>query len=310
MKNRVINIVAIVFLQHLVTASHIQACEVCGCGIGGPTSGLSPYADKTYFSVRQRTFTSESHLNSGQRFLTNELFLRYDIQARIALVSDLIVQTSVPYSFNSQQYVLSGDRYSQSGFGDIVVTASWIAYNKKIGEDDSSNIGGSVLITAGVSVPTGSYTYDSTSIADVANANFQLGSGSVDPIVGITATLRDETKGLRANAVVRYPTTNSMNYRFGESALTMLSAFTEFKTDIGRIIPSVGILGEFSARNASNKMPIDVTGGYGILFSAACTFQYNSVLLDIQCDVPLKQSYGSGALNYGIRSAVSLGVLL
>ena len=308
MKNTLSCTLLILFLA--LGSNQTFACEVCGCGVGGPSSGLSPFADQTFISVRQRLLFSDSHLNSGQRFRTQEQFLRYDVQARVALNKELLLQASVPYSFNSQEYVLSGDKFRLNGFGDVVLNATYIAVNIKPSAADSINIGGSVLLSAGVSLPTGRHTYDTTSIEDVANANFQLGSGSIDPIVSLIGTIRDINKGIRGSISLRYPTTNSMNYRFGESVLSSVSAFIEVPTFFGKVIPSLGMLSEVSAQNTRNRQRVDVTGGYGLLVSGACTFQFAQFVLDAQLDVPLTQEYGSGSLNYGVRSAVSVGILL
>ncbi|MDZ4746793.1 MAG: hypothetical protein SGJ05_12430 [bacterium] len=293
-------------LWAVLAVQPIAACDVCGCGIGGPSTGLSPFFDRSFLGVRLGGFSTESHLTYGRRFRTSESFMRTEVFARIRLSDEFLLQGSVPWAMNRQSYKLSGDSFTNNGFGDITASISYILL-----QSASDTLGGSLLIQAGVSLPTGSYLYDPNAAQDVANANFQTGSGSVDVLLGVAGTVRTPDYGVRGSTSLRVPTANPNGYRFGPTLSGMAAAFISVPvSSTFLLVPSVGCVVDVMGKNSLNNNTISVTGGYVTYASASLAVRWELLLVESQFDIPVSQFQGEGTLQSNVRWSLSVGFLL
>ncbi|MDP1051393.1 hypothetical protein, partial [Klebsiella quasipneumoniae] len=80
--------------------------------------------------------------------------------------------------------------------------------------------------------PTGRFKYDLNSSEEVANPNFQLGTGSTDFLLNAIYTVRYNQWGLNTDLTYKINTKNSNQYQYGNKLTTALTAF--YTKDVGK----------------------------------------------------------------------------
>lgn len=287
----------------LLLSSPALACDVCGCGVGSPYAGLSPYTDRSAIGVRLRYSFFESHLTYGERFRSTEQFIRSELWTRWTLAEHWQITATVPWSSNMQRMTMYGTTVSESGLGDVTAGLNYVLSSS---EDEWRS---SLVAGAGVSIPTGTWRFRDTT-DQVANANFQLGTGSVDAMLSMIGTLRTTTLGFQLGTVVRIPTANPDGYRFGTSAAITGSVFHLFPAGSMTFIPSVSATYETAAMNTSSGDVIDVTGGHVLFLGAGVDIVIDPVMITISTSMPIDQNLGGGALRTNPRLTGGISVLL
>lgn len=276
-----------------------SACDVCGCGVGSPYAGLVPDAERLAIGLRLRSSAWRSHLTYGERFRTEEHFLRSELWTRVPLSDAFQASVTIPWASNNQVLLQSGTRWNQQGIGDIVLGLSWLwSAERDLGDDDAWL--GSLVAGAAVSLPTGRWQYDVDG-TDVANANFQMGTGSVDPMVTLTSTLRTTTTGVQLQATARIPTENGNRYRFGTSLTSFLSAFHIVMIDDIRLLPHIDLTVDVAQANSDIYGTIPLTGGWVVAPGAGLDCTVGSMTFQAMVAVPVAQNMGNGALASDLR---------
>ncbi|MCU0329489.1 MAG: hypothetical protein MUC47_00750 [Candidatus Kapabacteria bacterium] len=288
---------------------YVLPCDVCGCGIGGPYAGLTPFADKAIISLRYSSTSFDSHLTYSELFRTSEQFYRAEANARLIVVDRLLLSGTIPFAYNHQRIHAQERSLTTSGIGDVVATVSWLFSSSEIVPTEDPGWRSSLLLSAGISAPTGQWRYDS-SATDVANANFQTGSGSWDPIVSMLATYRNDDVGVQGLVLGRLPTRNPNGYKFGTSLVVNIGAFYVASLDSWAMVPRCDMSFERSSMNDANGRAIAETGGYAFALAPAMDVRWKDILTTFSIWVPVYQTYGGGALRSGPRYSMSMGILI
>lgn len=213
----------------------------------------------------------------------------------------------VPYRFDEQ--VTSAVTKRNSGPGDITALANYSVFNGLMDGESSSAFTHSFLAGGGIKLPTGRFRYNENDPLQVANANFQLGTGSLDFILNAFYTLNWKKWGLSANVSRKFNTKNAEGYRFGNQLYGTADLFHTFSLGKLSLMPSIGLYGEYSGHGRQNDLVLDITGGTIVNGSAGLNLFAEKWMLGITAQKPIHQKSASGHVFLRDRFQVQLGFL-
>lgn len=284
----------------LISHTNILACEVCGCGNGGSFFGILPQSHKGFVGLRYSYKSYDSHLSSVN-LKAREDFWKTELWARAYPLKKVQVLAFVPYLINQQTIQKTGKQLHLNGFGDVTALANYNVINT-VNDTVNHQFNHNLLIGGGVKLPFGKYKFDLLSETEVANANFQLGTGSVDFLLNLVYTIRHKDWGLNYDFSYKINTHNSDNYQFGNRLNSNLALlyFKKINSDF-TIIPNVGLLFEDAAFDTKNKIINTQTGGYSTFGAVGVESYYKSFSMGINYQEPITQDLSGGELKANAR---------
>lgn len=302
MKRKII--LVIILFANISTSN---ACDICGCGVGNYYLGIMPQFQSNFIGVRYRAYSYDSHLghsheglfSSKEYFQSTELWARYYPSRRLQLLA------FVPYHFNRQE--TEGKNLYLSGLGDITLMASYQIITPKA-DTLNKQLRHNLWLGGGLKTATGKYNFDENDAVQVANPNFQLGTGSWDFLLNLTYTLRYQKFGLNIDANYKINTANQQDYRFGNRASGTLAVFYVQKiSDKFAIMPNAGIYAESSAVNLKNTFEVENTGGNLTALSVGMeTYFFQKLSLGINYQMPFAQNLANKQIQAHNRALVHL----
>lgn len=289
MKKRFFLLLLVIF----ASANDSQSCDICGCGAGNYYFGMMPQFNKNFVGIRYRFSSFQSHigLSASGLFETKERFQSTEIWARYYPHPKIQLLAFIPYSFNSQTDNTT-TRYLD-GLNDIVIMGNYNIFRTP--QDTIVRVfKHNLLIGGGVKLPTGKHTYTETDLSQVANPNFQLGTGSVDFLLNLAYTIRHKRFGLNADLTCKINTKNNQDYKFGNRVTSNVSLFYIQKIKKFGVMPHVGIYMENSMEDIRQKDTVIDTGGYFVSNTSGLELYYNRFSIGVNYQIPLKQVLANG----------------
>lgn len=284
----------LVFISYVSVSN---ACDICSCGVGNYYLGLMPQYSKNFIGLRYRNLRFESHLSS--RILrTKEYFHTTELLGRFYPTPKLQILTFLPYSFNYQTDINNLHK-NLRGFNDMMFLASYNVLNRQIkGDTIPSKWKHSFWMGGGIKIPTGKYDYSEQDGSQVANANFQLGSGSFDFLFTAFYNLRYAKFGLNQDMGYKINTANPKNYRFGNRLSGNSTVF--YIQQLGKnfaLMPHIGIYYELSAQDERNNEIIAETGGSLLAVNFGLDwYAFKKVSVGVNTQMPIAQNLGDGEI--------------
>jgi len=262
------------------------SCDICGCGVGNIYTGIMPQFQQNFAGIRYRNIAFRSHLKSSKIFQTDEYFHTTEIWARYYPIPKLQLLTFLPYQYNMQIEKGKDKRNTLQGFGDMSILASYNLINTSDGMQRAKQ---NWWVGLGIKLPTGKYTYSPNSNIEVANANFQLGSGSTDFLANTLYTLRFNKWGMTTDMSYKINTANSNQYQFGNRFSNNVALFYIAKYKGIGFMPYLGNYYEYSASDSKNDEIVKVTGGFLSAVSVGCEFYYKKLIVGGNLQTPYQQ---------------------
>lgn len=302
-----------VLLCLLGTFNNARACEVCGCAAVGMGQGILPQMGTNFVGFRLRTSEFKSHLLHSPVFRTSEYFTSTEFWARYIVNEKLQTFLSVPYSYNTQQ--TTSQKLITQGLADISLSALYKIWDNTPNQTDSTctqvEWEQSAFLGGGLKIPTGRFRYNQLSNSEVANANFQTGTGSTDFLISAMYSVHNQTTGAMLDVQAKLPTTNPNNYKFGNRLTTSLIGFTSL--NISNSFRSMFLWGtnaEFSSRDLDNQKTVSETGG-SALFATLGTDTYiaSTICISIHAFIPLTHNLAGGEIRPLNRYTYSISLL-
>jgi hypothetical protein len=229
-------------LSSFFSTQTIQACDLCGCGVGFYYLGMLPEWNKHFVGIRYRNATYDSHLGMGRLFETQENFHTIETMWRFYPHKKVQVLGILPYHVNFQ--TTNSGVLQQKGIGDVLLMANYEVFQK---QDTTRLIKHELRIGGGIKFRTGYYRYNPDDLGQVANPNFQLGTGSNDALFTLLYTLRFAKSGLQMDLNYKVNGSNSREYRFGNRLTGNAMWFWVKNKGLLSLMPYVGVYGEHSA---------------------------------------------------------------
>ncbi len=282
------------------------ACDICGCANSGSYFGLMPQSHKSIIGVRYNYLHFETHPDS-RILATKETFNVAEVYGRFFPVKRVQVMAFLPYRFDEQ--VTSAVTKKNSGLGDITALANYNLFNSLMDGSGEGAMTHSFMIGGGVKLPTGKFRYDENDPLQVANANFQLGTGSLDFIANVFYTLNWNKWGLSANISRKFNTKNAESYRFGDQTYGTAELFRTFEIGKLNLMPSAGIYAEHTEHGRQNGAVLDITGGTIVNGTVGLSLFAEKWMVGINGQTPIHQKSASGHVFLRDRFQVQLGFL-
>jgi hypothetical protein len=281
-----------------------EACEICGCGVGSYYYGILPQFHRNFAGIRYRFRNYNSHV--GSFFQTNETYQTTEIWARFYPSRKLQLMAFIPYNFNVKTE--AGVTQKLNGLSDMALLANYTLYATP--QDSMPHtFRHNLMIGGGVKLPTGSYKYEESDLVNVANPNFQLGTGSTDFIASLIYTIRHKKWGVNADMTYKMNTQNKNQYQFGNRLNAAMSLF--YLQKIGRIglMPNAGLTAEISAEDKKSSKEVINTGGYLTMATIGTEIYFGKISTGVNFQNPLSQHLADGNIRANARGMVHLTVM-
>lgn len=300
----------ILILSFLCSLASTKACDICGCGVGSYYLGLMPQFHKNFLGLRYRTMRFESHLNSYV-LRTKEYFRTTEVWGRFYVTPKIQMMAFLPYSFNTQTDVNNSAKQLQ-GLNDIALIANYNLFDFSMKNDTTMRkFKHHLWVGGGVKLPTGKYEFEEQDAGQVANPNFQLGSGSVDFLGNLFYNIRYKNWGFNQDLSYKINTSNRRRYRFGNRISGNSNIFYIYA--ISRkfaLMPYGGLYYEVSGKDSRAGEQVQETGGYFTATNFGIdVYAYKRVSIGAIYQLPLQQKLGNGELRANERFHVQVSVL-
>lgn len=280
------------------------ACDICGCGAGSSFLGIMPQAGRSFFGVRYRTKSYHSHLNSLY-LSTRETYQTAELWGRFYPLRRVQVLAFVPYNFNQQTG--ADGTFQRRGLGDATVLAHYNLVNTAT-DTVAHRVDHNLLLGGGAKLPTGKYRYEADG-SEVANPNFQLGTGSTDALFNVIYTLRHRQWGWNTDFTYRLTTKNADGYRFGNRQTLSSSVFFVKKWGSATLMPNAGVTLENAARDLDHGNRNANTGGYLALGTLGVETYFRRLSVGANAQMPLAQHLAGGQIRANARAMVHFTLL-
>ena len=283
----------IVFIISFLFSLNTSACDVCGCGNGSSFFGILPQSHFKFGGLRYQTKTFESHFTSNllrteENFQSIEPWLRlYPIKK-----TQLILMGSL--QSNTQTIMASGERKTLSGIGDLSALAHYNVVNTFF-DSTAHTLDHIWLLGGGIKLPTGKFDY-TMSQDEVANPNFQLGTGSVDYIINSIYTVRKNNIGLNLDLSYKINGTNRNHYKFANKSRVIVNGFMQLTAGDFTFLPNLGVLGEYNGHDKQNGIDNQFSGGYLTTAMLGSEVYYKKITAGFSLQKPLAQDLSGSQL--------------
>lgn len=288
---------------------HTQACDICGCGVGGYYSGVLPQFHKHYIGLRWRFSSFQSELGhdgiplgtfSKEYYHSLELTGRFYLHRRVQLLA------FVPLSYHLRTEPTATNQLI--GLGDLSVLVLYNIYNTSfLAEKDIKH---NLLIGGGVKAPTGSFERKDSQ-GELFTPSFQLGTGSVDFLLTSIYTLRYKRWGVNVNATYKINLPNKDTYQFGNQLTASATAFFlhKIKNKEWGLMPTLGLLLEHANYNLKNGYKRINTGGSQLVATIGLDIFYKKIQLGLSYQQPTWQNLSDGMVTAGPRFMANINYL-
>jgi len=280
----------------ILMSFHAYSCDVCGCGVGNYYFGIMPQYHKNFLGLRYRYRTFTSHVGESQYsqslYGNEETFQSTEIWARFYPLPKIQVLAFIPMNFNKQYENGTGVTHNLQGLGDASLFVNYNLINNT--SDTNSIVKHNLLSGGGIKLPTGKYKFDESDKQNVNNANFQLGSGSVDFMLNLVYTIRYKKVGLSTDITYKINTVNKNNYQFGNRVSGGVNLFFLQKIGEITIMPTAGIFLEKAFYDYKRNVTVYQTGGTATLGSAGVETYFKNFAIGFNFQKPISQNLSDG----------------
>ncbi|MEM1320086.1 MAG: hypothetical protein AAGG75_07490 [Bacteroidota bacterium] len=280
-----------------------QACDACGCSIGGGGIGLMPAYKSNFIGLgwQMARFSGATDFASRLHddFQVLELSARYHLNARLKL---LFFQ---PYRINTRHFI-EGSTRSIQGLSDPRIMASYTLFRDvALGEQSSLFF----ELGAGLKLPVGKY--DPNIHANDLPENFNIGNGSLGYLLQSNLVITIQKAGIVLATNYQHNSKSRSDYQFGHQLNNQLILFWEQSLGENlQLIPNAGLQAEWiGTDHYANGMEVHGTGGKGLFANAGINLKNDTWLFGISYSQPLHSNYSNGEVSAEGRLSCQLSYL-
>lgn len=294
-------------LFFLLLVSHTTlSCDLCGCSNSNSFFGLMPASNRGFLGVRYRTTSFDSHIGSSY-LASHELFQSTELWGRFYPVKNIQVLGFLPYNMHSQQ--TSTQKFHITGLGDPSFLIQYNLINTLL-DTTYRELNHNLLVGGGLKLPLGQFRYDAANPSEVANANFQLGTGSFDYTIQSTYGIRYQAWGMNIDGQVKLSGTNSEEYKFGDrisGAATLFYAYG--KGHRITLMPYINMYAEYSSHDKSQGLINTRTGGSMSLAGLGIECTSRQLMFGTTIQTPIIQQLSGGEIKANNRISAHFTIL-
>lgn len=268
----------------------VQACEICGCGLGNYYMGILPHFSHRFAGLRYQFHKFKTRLNDDPSQFSNDFYQTYELWTGWNLGKKWRLLTFVPLTINHQES--DEGMENKSGLGDVALLASYKLLDKSL-NNDGKRVVQQLWIGGGVKLPTGKFEFDPADPDMAAMANTQIGSGSTDFLVNAMYNVNVNKLGISTTVNYKINSANKEGYRFGNKLTA--NSFVSYAVPAGKsgvdFIPNAGLLFEHSGGNELENAKVNLTGGNLLLGSAGAELRFSKVTVGFNVQLPIAQNF-------------------
>lgn len=266
-----------------------EACDVCGCSLGGNYFGILPLYNKNFVGLRWSQARFHSYIAPTQYLSaqqSNDTYQKMELWGRFYAAKRLQIFTFIPYVYNdmrgTDQVVFA------QGLGDINLLANYVLLNTS---EDNRDFKQTLIAGGGIKLPSGKFSL--TDKGKIINRNFQMGTGSVDFLANIVYTARYKKSGLNLETGYKINTRNRDDHLFGNQYRASVQLFVWQKFGPVSLLPHAGINFEQAARHKDGNIIQANTGGQAWLASGGLDVYLGRFTIGVNHQSPFSQHYNS-----------------
>ncbi|MEO5979819.1 MAG: hypothetical protein ABIS36_08905 [Chryseolinea sp.] len=273
----------------VVCVARAEACDVCGCSLGGNYFGILPLYNKNFIGVRWSQAKFHSYIAPTQYLAaqqSNDTYSKAELWGRFYLTKRLQLFAFIPYMYNDMNG--TDQMVSAHGLGDVTIMTNYVILNTG---EHTSDFRHTFIAGGGIKLPTGKFSLEDK--GKIINRNFQMGTGSLDFNINAVYTLRYKKSGINLETGYKINTRNSHDYLFGNQYRASAQLFYWQKAGIFSLLPHVGVNFEQAARHRDGNIIQTNTGGSAILGSAGLDIYISKFTVGVNAQKPVVQHYNS-----------------
>jgi hypothetical protein len=219
------------------------------------------------------------------------------------------LMASLPYSFNERSN--QGITKEKKGLGDITVSGYFQVLNTRKTVLNNKLLVQSFLLGGGIKLNTGDYNPLDKSTSNSSANLFQLGTGSIDYLMGGMYDIRLQDAGISSSASYKVNTANKFGYKYGNKLNLNIQAYYKFriKDKIG-IAPNAGFQYEKAQIDLDRNFDVTVSGGNILLGTLGVETAFKKISIGANFQKPISQELASGIVNAKERIMVHIAIML
>ena len=285
----------------VISIQQLFACDICGCSSGNLFLGPVPIFNKHFIGIRYSFRSFSTVLKDDNNQFSNDFYQTTELWGGFKIKNKFQVLGFVPFNINHSN--TDDGIKSNNGFGDMSVLGNYNIFNKMSLNKDTMTVGQQLWIGAGVKLPTGHFSVESSE--NVSSANSQAGSGSLDCLLTASYTLVIDSWGLSSN--INYKINQAASdFRFGNRYTANAFAFRSFQSGKNSFSPNVGLLYENLNPNELSKTKIKSTGGYDLLVAVGLETVFDRINIGFSAQIPLVSNLSDGQTKINMRGMLHL----
>jgi hypothetical protein len=288
------------FIAFLISLTYTsaRACDICGLGTSNYNPFLFPHLSKNYLSINYLHRLYHIHSDGG---LNKEYFNTVLISGQYSINEKLQLVAMLPYQLNRQEN-FDGTK-NIKGLGDVTLMGNYRLWNHQ-GRSKTQT----VLVGAGVKLPTGNYEASKTET--IEDQNFQLGTGSIDYMLNASYRLSYRKWIFSAVGSYKYNTENKENYRYGDVLTTGATAVYRKELRNFSIAPYVQLMNETQMKDANDHLLQEHSGGSALYTGGGIDLNTRKIAVGVNYQFAAKQNLFQGEINAKPRLSVHLSFVL
>ena len=299
---------SVILMTIVISFSKIDACDICGCGVGNYYIGILPQFNHQFFGLRYHVSGYSTRLASDPTQFSRDFYQTIEWWGGWNLGKKIQLLTFVPYNFNHQN---SDDGVSsKKGLGDIIFLANYKVFDIRSVSGNDKVSSQQFWLGGGVKLPTGKFDVEPSTPDMAAMANGQLGSGSTDFLLNAMYNIRINQFGVNSTATYKINSANKDQFKFGDKAA--ITSFAYYSIPISKTVisPNVGLLYEHSKQSELQNIKIDLTGGSILNSAFGVEFGFNRISVGFNVQVPLTQNFAENQTKEKAKGMVHISIAI
>jgi hypothetical protein len=282
-----------------VLFSSVNACEICGCGVGNYYIGILPHFTHRFIGLRYQFNSFRTRLNNDPSQFSRDFYQTVELWSGWNIGKKVQLLIFVPFNFNHQ---VSDEGVSNvNGLGDIALLVNYKLFDQ-IGINSSQQL----YVGGGVKLPTGKFEIEEGNPDVAAIANNQGGSGSTDFILNASHIAHIRQWGISTNINYKINTNNKDEYKFGNKLSASSFVYYSVPASGTTISPNIGILYSHTEASDLNNAKVNLTGGTILQCSAGAEISFKKMTVGMNAQLPVTQNFADGQTKSKIKGMVHI----
>jgi len=271
-----------------------KACDICGCGVSNYNPFLFPHLTRSYVSM---SYIHRVYRTNADGIIGKEIYNTLLLAGQYSVTRKLRILATVPYQLN----MLSNEngRTKRNGIGDVSMLVNYQLLDKP-----STTLRHTLILGAGVKLPTGKHIVPKTQAID--DQNFQLGTGSVDYLLNASYRLAYKNWMVAASSSYKYNTQNKTDYRYGDVFTNGVGIYYRIERSKFSLTPYVQAINETQMKDAKEHALQSASGGNVFYTGVGVDVNTKKITTGINFQNAPVQDLAEGQINVKPRLTVHL----